>query len=448
MPNAKTVSELTHAIKHRLSTDFFDVCVTGEISTFKQAPSGHIYLTLKDERAKLDVVIWRTTAERLKFELKHGMQVVCNGGIDVYPQRGNYQFIAQSVEPIGQGALQLAFRQLLERLGAKGMFNDEHKKPLPKFPRRIAVVTSPSGAAVHDFSQVVLRRWPSAEIIVVPATVQGENSAYEIASGIQFCGGDMSPAPDVIVVTRGGGSIEDLWSFNEELVVRAIFACPIPVVSAVGHEVDVTLSDLVADVRALTPTEAGEKVVPDRNEILQRVESIQRRLRSALLDRVRNVSMEVDSLSQRIQQSLPQRLATARMKLMQQSSQLQLHAANHLPNVRMQLQQVASRRGFSRPLERIREYESELETLTARLQRSLNERLQQTKRQLTSASDKLDAISPLRVLGRGYSLTADLSGNPITDCQSLAVGDKIQTDLADGKIVSQIEKIEPKPSEE
>ena len=196
------------------------------------------------------------------------------------------------------------------------MFNDEHKKPLPKFPRRIAVVTSPSGAAVHDFSQVVLRRWPSAEIIVVPATVQGENSAYEIASGIQFCGGDMSPAPDVIVVTRGGGSIEDLWSFNEELVVRAIFACPIPVVSAVGHEVDVTLSDLVADVRALTPTEAGEKVVPDRNEILQRVESIQRRLRSALLDRVRNVSMEVDSLSQRIQQSLPQRLATARMKLM------------------------------------------------------------------------------------------------------------------------------------
>lgn len=464
-PQARSVSELTHAIKYRLGADFSNVTVAGEVSGINQAPSGHIYLTLKDETAQLSAIIWRSTAERIKFDVVNGLKVVCRGNIDVYPTRGTYQLIVQSIQTVGQGDLQLAFRQLFERLAAKGLFNDEHKKPLPKFPRRIAVVTSPSGAAIHDFSQVVLRRWPAAEIIVVPATVQGQDSAYEVASGIQFAGSQMQPAPDVVVVTRGGGSIEDLWSFNEELVVRAIFACPVPVISAVGHEVDVTLADLVADLRATTPTEAGEKVVPDRIAILASVKELERRLQSAMngaierrksrldllassatlkdpLQKLRNASMELDSLSQRIQQSLPQRLRSARMRLITQGSKLQLHAATQLPKIRMQLQQIASTAAIKRPLEKIRQHETRLEPLANRLQRSISDRLNQSHQQLENISGKLGAISPLQVLNRGYSITSDLSGKPVTTCQSLQVGDKIRTELADGKIVSTIEKVE------
>ena len=462
---ARSVSELTYAIQNRLATDFSNVTVAGEISGINQAPSGHVYMTLKDDTAQLSAIIWRSTAERIKFNVANGLKVVCRGKIDVYPTRGTYQLIVQSIQTVGQGDLQLAFRQLYERLSKHGLFDDGHKKPLPKYPRRIAVVTSPSGAAVHDFSQVVLRRWPSTEITVIPATVQGQDSAYEIASGVQFAGSQMHPAPDVIVVTRGGGSTEDLWSFNEELVVRAIFACPIPVISAVGHEVDVTLADLVADLRATTPTEAGEKVVPDRNAVLAGIQELERRLQSAItgelerrksrlellatsatlkspLQRLRNASMELDGLSQRIQQSLPQRLRSARMRLITQGSKLQLHAATQLPKIRLQLQQIASTSAISRPLEKVRSYKSALESLANRLQRSIDVRLNQSRQELENISGKLGAISPLQVLSRGYSITSDLDGIPITTCQSLQVGDKIRTELADGKILSSIEEIE------
>ena len=466
-PAASSVSELTHAIKHRLGTDFSNVTVAGEVSGINQAPSGHIYLTLKDESSQISAIIWRSTSERIKFEIANGLKVVCRGNVDVYPTRGTYQLIVQSIQTVGQGGLQLAFRQLYERLGRQGLFDEQHKKPLPKFPKRIAVITSPSGAAIHDFSQVVLRRWPQAEIIVVPATVQGQDSAYEVASGIQFAGSQMQPAPDVVVVTRGGGSSEDLWSFNEELVVRAIFACPIPVISAVGHEVDVTLSDLVADLRATTPTEAGEKIVPDRIAILAGIKELERRLQSSItgalerrksrldllassatlkdpLQRLRNASMELDSLSQRIQQSLPQRLRSARMRLITQGSKLQLHAATALPKIRMQLQQIAATSAIQRPLEKVHTFKKDLDSLATRLQRCIADRMQQSRQQLENTSGKLDAISPLQVLKRGYSITSDSDGTPVTSCQPLQVGDKIQTEFASGRITSSVETIEDK----
>jgi exodeoxyribonuclease VII large subunit len=463
--NALSVSQLTQAIKQRLNTDFSDVWVSGEISGIARPASGHIYLTLKDESAQISMIIWRSTAERMRFKLTEGMQILVRGNVDVYPQRGNYQLIAQTVQPIGQGTLQLAFRQLYERLGGEGLFDLCHKKPLPEYPRRVAVVTSPSGAAIHDFLQVVLRRWPLIEILIVPAKVQGPDAAYEVASGVHFCGHRMQPAPDVIVVTRGGGSIEDLWSFNEEIVVRAIHQCPIPVISAVGHEIDVTLSDLVADVRALTPTEAGEKLVPDRQQVKKSLDNLQRRLIAALrtrvetarnrlgllavcssirkpLDPIRNYSVQLDLLADRIQESLPQRLRAARIKLLHQRSKIEVDAARRLPTIRLRLQAMATNHVLSRPLEPVQQRLAELDALNHRLSRAVGDRIALVRRGLESGSEKLSAFNPTNVLLRGYTITTNSAGNPIVDCQSVHVGDRIHTSLANGKIVSRIEEIQ------
>ncbi len=462
--NALSVSQLTLAIKRRLNSDFSDVWVSGEISGVSRPASGHIYLTLKDESAQISMIIWRSTAERLRFKLSDGMQILVRGNVDVYPQRGNYQLIAQTVQPIGQGTWQLAFRQLYERLGSEGLFDLCHKKPLPEFPRRVAVVTSPTGAAIHDFLQVVLRRWPQIEILIVPAKVQGPEAAYEVASGVHFCGLRMQPAPDVIVVTRGGGSIEDLWSFNEEIVVRAIHQCPIPVISAVGHEIDVTLSDLVADVRALTPTEAGEKLVPDRQQVKKSLDNLQRRLQAALrsrvetarnrlgllainssirkpLESIRNYSVQLDLLGDRIQELLPERLRAARIKLLQQRSRIEVDAARRLPAIGLRLQQMATKRELSRPLDQIHQRLSELDGLSLRLNRAVGGRIDIVRRGLESGAEKLSAFNPTNVLLRGYTITTNSAGKPIVDCQSVHVGDRIHTSLADGKIVSRIEEI-------
>ncbi len=251
-----SVSQLTLLIKESLETEFPAVWVSGEVSDVAKPQSGHVYLTLKDKQAQIRGIIWRTVAARLKFDLRDGQEVVCRGGLDVYPPRGVYQLIIRQIEPLGVGALQLALRQLHQRLAAEGLFDPSHKQPLPRFPQRVAFVTSPTGAAIRDFLEVARRRWSGVQVLVIPAKVQGAGAAADIVRGIETANRLADP-PDVLVVGRGGGSLEDLWCFNEEPVVRAIYASRIPVVSAVGHEIDVTLSDLVADVRALTPSEAA-----------------------------------------------------------------------------------------------------------------------------------------------------------------------------------------------
>ncbi len=256
-----TVSQLTSQIKSTLEGRFPSVWVTGELSNVSRPQSGHVYLTMKDASAQIRAVIWRSVASKLPFDFSDGLEVVCRGEIDVYPPRGAYQLIIRRMEPLGEGALQLALRQLQKRLSAEGLFDPRHKRPLPRFPRRIAIVTSPSGAAIRDFLEVLRRRWRGVRVLVIPARVQGEGAAGDLVRGIGWAH-QLPEAPDVLVVARGGGSLEDLWCFNDEAVVRAIFAATIPVVSAVGHEIDVTLSDLVADRRALTPSEAAELVAP------------------------------------------------------------------------------------------------------------------------------------------------------------------------------------------
>ncbi len=266
-PAICSVSQLTARIKNVLETDFSDVALVGEVSNLARPRSRHVYLSLKDESAQIKAVIWKSVASRLPFDLADGLSVRVWGELSVYAPRGDYQVSIRRIEPEGIGALELAFRQRFEKLKAEGLFDPDRKRPLPRFPRRIVVVTSPTGAAIRDFLQVTGRRWSATEILIAPAKMQGAGSAQEVARAIELA--NRVDGADLIVVTRGGGSLEDLWTFNEEVVARAIAGSSLPVVSAIGHEVDVTLADHAADFRALTPSEAGERVVPDAREVRQ-----------------------------------------------------------------------------------------------------------------------------------------------------------------------------------
>lgn len=462
----QSVSQLTDSIKFTLNDEFVDVVVSGEISGLSRPQSGHIYLTLKDAHAQLSTVLWRSHAANLRFDPQDGMQVLCRGYIDVYAQRGTYQLIAQAIQPVGQGELQLAFRKLHARLKQEGLFDDANKQPLPKYPRRVVVITSPTGAAIHDFLQVATRRWPFLDVLIVPVQVQGDKAAGQIARAIKRCGRrDFRFQPEVIIVTRGGGSLEDLWAFNEEVVVRAIHACPVPVISAIGHEVDVSLSDLVADVRALTPSEAGEKLVPDAREVVDTMNSYASRLgrqmehamgrahdqlqalqkRPALrqpLAIVRQFALRLDATEAKLTQLSRRRFDMTRQQLNHYSEILQLSLKSALPTARMRIEQMASSIGLKRPLEMIDSRTQQLDVLKSRLDEAVGRKLESERMTVELNESKLLAFNPKTVLSRGYSLTVDQAGNPVVDCNSLKAGDTIQTWLASGNVVSQVESID------
>ena len=392
-----TVSQLTNSIQSTLQNTFAGIGVSGEISEVSRPHSGHVYFTLKDETSQIKCILWKTSAQRLKFELEEGQKVIVHGDLDVYPPRGTYQLIVQRIEPQGIGALQLAFKQLQERLAKEGLFHPGRKRSLPRFPRRIGFVTSPSGAAVHDFLQVIRRRFPNVQVLVIPAKVQGPGAAADVVRGIQLAN-QLQPALDVLVVGRGGGSIEDLWCFNEEPVVRAIFASRVPVVSAVGHEVDVTLADLVADVRALTPTEAAERIVPSAEDLRMQLATIGRRMKMSL--------------------------------------QGQLNSA------RRHLELLASRRVLTHPLDRIRDRARRLDELSQTMDQAIRRRAQRSRDALIAIAAQLEALSPLQVLSRGYSVTQKLDGS-LLHTNNINIGETIRTRLASGEILSRVEQITP-----
>ena len=400
--NILSVTRLSQEIKYKLNQNFSSVWVAGEISSLTRPSSGHIYLTLKDKNAQINGIIWRSEAEALKFEPTNGLKVVCRGSVDAYPQRGSYQLIIRRIQPQGMGELELALRQLREKLAAEGLFAPERKKPLPRFPKHIAVVTSPSSAAVRDFLQVLNRRWSNIRVTIIPVKVQGPGSAEEIATGIKICNRLAAPI-DAIVVTRGGGSMEDLWSFNSELVVRAIAASEIPVVSGVGHEIDITLSDLAADVRALTPSEAAERLVPNLDDVVGWLGGTHQRITQLLVGRVRSAHQELGAL--------------------------------------------ASRPVVTQPLERIRQAAMEIDTLESRLNQSATNRLKNCQQQLDQMTLQLESINPLSVLARGYSLTTDEAGKLVNNCSSVQPGDKIISRLNKGRVISVVESSSDTPIE-
>src|SRR5262245_2359990 len=397
MPQSQilTVSQLTRRIKDAVEGNFPLVWVQGEVTNCSRAGSGHVYLTLKDDSAQIRAVIWRSTAARLRFDLHDGLAVIAAGPVEVYEARGTYQLIIQQLQPQGVGALELAFRQLCEKLAAEGLFAKERKRRLPRFPRRIALVTSPSGAAVRDMLQVITRRWRGAAIVIVPVAVQGEGAAAQIAAALQMV--HQIPEVDVVIAGRGGGSLEDLWAFNEEIVARAIFSCQIPVVSAVGHEVDVTVADLVADVRALTPSEAGELVVPNFVE----------------------VRAELANLRQHLVKGLQSRAATARACL----------------------ELLASRRVLTRPVERVHELARRVDELELRCRRAIAGGLALVRQKLATVGGRLEALSPLRVLERGYSVTRLWpSGTVVRSSSEARPGDRLETTLHSGTLISRVEQ--------
>jgi len=405
LPNDRkllTISELTNQLKDFLQSRFSAVWVAGEIADLARPPSGHVYMTLKDGNAQLKAVMWRNAAERLKFPIEDGMEVLCHGEIDIYPPRGTYQLIIRKMELRGEGAAQRALKALQQKLRREGLFDPVHKKPLPLFPKQVAVVTSPTGAAVRDFLEVARRRWSGAQICVIPARVQGAESAAEVVRGIRLAN-QASLDFDLLVVTRGGGSMEDLQSFNDEAVCRAIFASRLPVISAVGHEIDVTLSDLVADVRALTPSEAAERAVPSADEI-----------RSGL-----------DHLGGRLLNVLQSRFDRAKLRL----------------------DQLANSRVLRKPEHQLLELARRLDELQMRADRAANQNIQIAAQSVRRFAAQLESLSPLGVLGRGYSITqlADRKGkgrSVITHAGQVQVGDSLITKLAEGEVTSRVESVD------
>ena len=393
-----SISEFTGQVQELLETTFPAVWVCGEISNFSRPRSGHCYFTLKDAQAQLRAVVWRSVAARNPIELADGLEVICQGRVDVYPPRGSYQLVVQQIQPKGLGALELALRKLREKLAAEGLFAKTRKRPIPRFPRQIAFVTSPTGAAIRDFLEVLGRRWRGVRVLVVPTRVQGPGSAAEIAAAIESVNRINDPI-DVLVVGRGGGSLEDLWAFNEEPVVRAIAASRVPVVSAVGHEIDVTLADLAADLRALTPSEAAERVVPSTDEVEAALRNARQRLDVALRTRARSC--------------------------------------------RQRLELIAQQRVFRRPYDRIRELERRLDDLSTRSRRSIVALHQARRARFETIAGKLNSLSPLAVLERGYTLTDQPDvGTPLRNSADLNIGDRIRTRYSRGSTVSRVEKVE------
>ena len=315
-----TVGELTARVRATLEDDFADIGVRGEVSGLSKPRSGHVYFNLKDDAAQLRAVLWKREAQGLAFELADGLAVRAYGDLTVYPVRGEYQLSVRRVEPEGVGALELAFRQVVARLAAEGLFDPGRKRRLPAYPSRVVVVTSPTGAAVRDLLQVLGRRWPAAEVLIAPSKVQGPGAAAEVARAIGLA--NRVRGADLIVVARGGGSLEDLWAFNEEVVARAIFGSRLPVVSAVGHEVDVSVADLVADVRALTPTDAGTLCVPDARDVRITLDGLADRLARGAGEPLRRARRGVEELDARLRRGMAARLDGRRRDLARVAAQL------------------------------------------------------------------------------------------------------------------------------
>jgi exodeoxyribonuclease VII large subunit len=433
-----TVSALTALLRLHIESAFPDVWVEGEVSNLRIPTSGHAYFTLKDATSQIRMVLFRSAGRALRFALEDGMHLVCRGRVTVYEPKGDYQVIVEYAEPKGVGALQLAFEQLKERLAAEGLFAEARKRPLPFFPRHIGVVTSPTGAAIRDIVQVARKRFPGIEIVLNPVAVQGESAAGEIARAIEEL--NERGGLDVLIVGRGGGSLEDLWPFNEEIVARAIAASRIPVVSAVGHEIDYTIADFVADVRAPTPSAAAELVVRDRQALLNQAENIWKRsvqaIRTDLRDRRARVEAERRGLLD------PTALVARAMQRRDDlEMRLRLALSARVREVRAAVEALRQDVLLQSPIQRIQKGLTMLPHLRTRLQQRMGVALELWRRSLEEAIGAMHALSPLAILGRGYSITRrwpDLT--VLRTASDVASGDAVHVRLASGELLCEVRR--------
>lgn len=394
-PTIFEVKELTRYIKERLECDetLNNVWVRGEISNYKHHSSGHMYFTLKDEASQIRCIIFRGDAQ-VKFKLMDGLKIIARGSIGVYERRGDYQLYISEVQPDGIGALHIAFEQLKERLKKEGLFDEKHKKPIPPLPQKIGVVTSPTGAAIRDILQVILRRFSNLHIVIAPVHVQGERAASEIENAIRLMN-EMDF--DLLIVARGGGSLEELWAFNEEVVARAIYASKVPIISGVGHETDFTIADFVADKRAPTPSAAAEIAVPDKKELTRYIGSVENRF-------YQEISSEVKS---------------------------------H----RKHLKRVCSSIVFRQPKNIIDQHKQHIDDLTKNLKQITSHLITSNKKDLDAFVGKLDVLSPLAILSRGYSISLKLPGEKVVkNISDIDISDKLKVLLSDGEAICNVDE--------
>ncbi len=410
-----SLRELSDGIRGALESRFTNIWISGEISGTKLAPSGHGYFTLKDSDAQIKCVCWKLTYMRLKFKPQDGIQVLVRGRVDIYELRSEYQFVVETIEPQGHGALQLAFEQLRARLRAEGLFDDARKRPLPRYPMRIGIVTSPKGAVIRDFVEVLSRRFPGVHIRLFPAQVQGAASIEEVCRGIRYFGlGDGAggvPWAQVVVVARGGGSLEDLWTFNEEAVARAIAACPVPVVSAIGHESDVTISDFVADLRAPTPSAAAAMIICERKEVLDRLKNREARMAELMRYRFALFSRRLHEQAAGRAASVLHRGIARRVQRVDDNT-ARLHAAlrSQVAARDRKRRQLEARLRFFDPRPRLARSRERLNALVYRAEAAIHAGVGRSQRRIENAETKLEQLNPRLVLTRGYAIVLDDGG--------------------------------------
>jgi exodeoxyribonuclease VII large subunit len=429
-----TVTELTVRVRDLLETEFFEVWVEGELSNCRLWNTGHLYFTLKDSSAQIRGVVFRTSLKYLKFKLEDGLRVVARGRVSVYEPKGEYQLVCEHVEPQGLGALQLAFDQLKKRLQAEGLFDASHKRPLPALPRRIGIVTSLDGAAIRDIIKVLQRRYRNAHLVIRPARVQGDGAAGEIARGVRALG--RLDGIDVIIVGRGGGSIEDLWAFNQEIVARAIAASPVPVISGVGHETDVTIADFVADLRAPTPSAAAELVVARKDDFRARIDRLVDRLTASAHARVQTLSRTVHRLSARpALAGIPTRVAMRGRYAAELTHSLRRLVRADLTGLERRLQQLRRQLEAFDPGKSLATIRTQLVAAHGRLKAAAIRGLHRSDAQLRGSANRLETLSPLAVLGRGYAVCWKADGTSVVRAATdVAIGESVRVRLAKGAL--------------
>jgi len=447
-----SVTELTQAIRGTLESRFASVWVEGEISNFSAASSGHWYFTLKDTGAQIRATCFRNVNSRIRFRPTGGLQVRVRGRVTVYEPRGEYQISVEAIEPVGAGALKIAFEQLRDRLRAEGLFSEELKRPLPLFPRRVGVVTSPTGAAVRDIFNVISRRTRTVHVLFAPTRVQGDGAALEIARAIQLLNdhhnlalqeGREADLIDVLIVGRGGGSAEDLWSFNEEVVARAIRSSGIPVISAVGHETDFTIADFAADYRAPTPSAAAELVAAREADLAEHLLGLTRDLERLTRYNIIDLRTRVqDAAMSRGFEEVRTRLRMTAQRTDEAAHRLETLAARLIQSARRRADDVILRLSPERLGNRVAEARAQFGLLCAERNAAMDLRIQEARRRLAVSAASLDALSPLAVLQRGFALAQDESGRLITDAAAVSVGDRVRLRLAHGQLQCRVEETE------
>ncbi len=435
-----TVSRLNQTVRLLLEQEMGQVWISGEISNFTQPSSGHWYFTLKDDAAQVRCAMFRNSNRRVTFRPQHGQQVLVRANITLYEPRGDYQIIVESMQPAGEGLLQQKYEQLKAKLQAEGLFDQQYKQSLPSPAHCVGVITSKTGAALHDILHVLKRRDPSLPVIIYPTAVQGDDAPGQIVRAIELA--NARGECDVLIVGRGGGSLEDLWSFNDERVARAIFASRIPVVSAVGHETDVTIADFVGDLRAPTPSAAAEMVSRNQQELLRQLQNGQQRLEMAMDYFLANRTRRFTQIHHRLQQQHPQlRLARQQTALERLQKRMSFALDNQLKRAVSRQQRVVQRLNLQNPQSRIHRTQTRIQQLEYRLAENLRTQLSATRERFGNAVTHLEAVSPLSTLARGYSVTTAADGTVLKQVKQVKAGDTLTTRLGDGVVVSEVSAI-------